>query len=83
MLLTAILPIIANAEPEDAYLSSGLVLKELGVIKGNEEGDLMLDDTLRRQDMVVLISRLYDNELSARAYLIKPKFTDLTNSYSF
>ena len=83
MLLTTILPIIANAEPEDAYLSSGLVLKGLGVIKGNEEGNLMLGDTLRRQDMVVLISRIYNDELSARAYLIKPKFTDLTKSYSF
>ncbi|TJX13415.1 S-layer homology domain-containing protein [Tissierella creatinini] len=83
MLLTAILPIIANAQPEEAYLSSGLILRDLGVIKGNEEGYLMLGNTLRRQDMVVLISRLYNNELSARAYLVKPKFTDLTKSYSF
>lgn len=83
MLLSALIPIIANAEPGDIYLSSGLVLRDLGVIKGNEKGNLMLGDTLKRQDMIVLISRLYNDELSARAYLIKPKFTDLTKSYSF
>ena len=83
MLLSALVPIIANAEPGDIYLSSGLVLRDLGVIEGNEKGNLMLGDTLKRQDMIVLISRLYNDELSARAYLIKPKFTDLTKSYSF
>lgn len=83
MIVSMLLPIIVNAEPEDVFLSSGLVLKELGVIKGNVEGDLMLKDNLRRQDMVVLMSRLYKEEDNAKTFLIKPKFTDVTDAYAF
>lgn len=81
MILSMLVPIIANAEPEDLFLSSGLVLENLGVLKGNEEGKLMLDDYLSRQDMVVLVSRLYKLENTAKTFLIKPKFTDVTDEY--
>lgn len=83
MIVSMLLPIIVNAEPEDAFLSSGLVLKELGIIKGDSEGDLMLNDNLRRQDMIVLMSRLYKEEDKAKTFLIKPKFTDVTDTYAF
>ncbi|WFA08668.1 S-layer homology domain-containing protein [Tissierella sp. Yu-01] len=81
MLLSLILPIIANAEPDDAFLSSGEALEALGVLIGNKDGDLMLNNKLKRQDMVVLISRLYKEENSAKASLLKPTFTDIKNKY--
>lgn len=83
MLLTLILPIIANAQPEDVFLSSGKILEKLYILSGNSDGDLMLEDNLKRQDMVVLISRLYKEENKAKIYLLKSKFTDLSYGYEF
>ena len=59
------------------------VLKELGLLKGDSYGNLMLDKPLKRQDMVVLLSRLYKEENKASKYLMPPDFNDLnrTNSY--
>lgn len=59
------------------------VLKELGMLKGNPAGDLMLDDYLKRQDMVVLISRLYKEENKARNYYFQPTFPDLADTNKF
>ncbi len=83
MLLSSILPIIANAEPEDNFLSSGKILENLGILEGNDDGDLMLNAKLSRQDMVVLVSRLYKEENRAKNFLIKPKFSDVTDDYTF
>lgn len=80
MVLSFLLPIIVNAD-KDLFLSSGKALETLGVLVGNNDGDLMLDKILNRQDMVVLISRLYKEENKAKTFLIKPKFTDITNEY--
>lgn len=44
MLLTLILPIIANAQPEDVFLSSGKILERLYILSGNSDGNLMLED---------------------------------------
>lgn len=59
------------------------VLKDLGVLKGDSYGNLMLDRYLKRQDLVVLLSRLYKEENKASKYLMPPDFNDLnrTNSY--
>lgn len=82
MLLSLILPIVVNAQKEeDLFRSSSKTLESLGVLKGNNDGDLMLDKILNRQDMVVLISRLYKEENRAKSFLIKPKFTDISNEF--
>lgn len=59
------------------------ILKDLGVLKGDSYGNLMLDKYLKRQDLVVLLSRLYKEENKASKYLMPPDFNDLnrTNSY--
>ena len=44
------------------------LLKELGVLLGNNSGDLMLDDDLLRRDAVVLLSRLMKAEETARNF---------------
>lgn len=81
IILSMLLPIIANAEQNDLFLSSGKTLQSLGILVGNQDGDLMLDRVLNRQDMVVLISRLYKEENKARTFLIKPKFKDVTDEH--
>lgn len=79
LIITMGLPIIANAEKEDLVLSSGKTLESLGVLQGDNDGDLMLTKILNRQDMVVLMSRLYKEETKAKASLIKPRFTDIAD----
>lgn len=78
-IIAMFLPNIAKAEKEDLFLSSGKVLETIGILQGDNEGDLMLNKILNRQDMVVLISRLYKEEAKAKSFLVKPKFTDVTD----
>lgn len=59
------------------------LLKELGVLKGDLSGNLMLDQALKRQDLVVLLSRLYKEENKASGYLLPPDFKDLNEDNLF
>lgn len=74
---------ITYADKDDLYLSSGKILQILGVLEGTETGDLKLKDNLTRQDMIVLISRLYKDEVKAKTFLTKPKFKDIPESDKF
>lgn len=75
-------PTFAAGNPtDDLYTQSGEILKNVGVLQGSSTGDLMLDKILTRQDMVVLISRLFKEEYIARNYAGKNNFTDINNSY--
>ncbi len=51
----------------ELYQKSGQILKNEGVLEGSGTGDLMLNQNLKRQDMVVLMSRLYKEENIAKA----------------
>ena len=64
-----------------SYEEAGEILKSLGVLLGNENGDLMLCHNLKRQDMVVLVSRLYGEEDIASKYPVKDIFMDIRNDY--
>ncbi|MCF6465010.1 S-layer homology domain-containing protein [Clostridium sp. Cult2] len=66
---------------KELYNQAGKILEGLGVLQGSETGDLMLENNLRRQDMVVLISRLYKEEATAKKYLAKDTFTDVKSSF--
>ena len=68
---------ISYADKDDLYLSSGKILQTLGVLVGAETGDLMLKENLKREQMVVLISRLYKEEDKAKAFIGKAKFKDI------
>lgn len=57
------------------------ILNDLGVLKGNASGDLMLKDNLKRQDMVVMLSRLLGVEEEAKAFEGETSFTDITDSF--
>lgn len=82
-ILSIVIPEYVVAETQEKYLSSGKILQSIGILDGNSNGDLMLDKNLSRQDMVVLISRLYKEENKAKAFIIKPKFLDLTEEHKF
>ena len=59
------------------YQKEGDFLKDLGVLKGDNSGNLMLEQNLTREQMVVLISRLYGKEGEAESYSAANSFTDL------
>ena len=65
MLFSVVSPVMAATE----YEAAGKRLEALGIFKGDENGNLMLDRNLRRQDMVVLMSRLYGEEDYAKTYV--------------
>ncbi len=79
MLLSALVPVLAAPD----YDYDGEVLKSLGVLTGDEDGDLMLNNNLRRQDMVVMISRLYKEEDKAKSYVGRNVFKDLNADRKF
>lgn len=74
---------LTYADKDDLYLSSGKILQTLGVLEGTETGDLKLKNNLTRQDMIVLISRLYKDEEKAKNFIVKPKFKDIPENDKF
>ena len=65
------------------YSSQGEYLKGLNILKGDENGDLMLDSKLTREQMVVLISRLYGKENTAANFKGVNFFKDVTSRHSY
>lgn len=60
---------------------AGEFLKKAGVLEGNDAGDLMLDKALKRQDMIVLFSRLLGQEEEAKTFDGQPTFKDIRDKY--
>ncbi len=75
--LVLLMSVPFTASAASPYEKEGVFLKDLGVLKGGTDGDLMLEDNLTREQMVVLISRLYGKESEAEGYLSANSFTDL------
>lgn len=60
----------------------GEFLEAAGVLKGDESGDLMLGNTLLRQDMVILLSRLMGVEEVAKGFESEGlTFEDIKDSF--
>lgn len=57
-------------------------LKKNGILVGNDDGDLMLDENLLRKDSVVLFARLLGKEAEAESFEMEgyPTFTDLAGN---
>ncbi len=64
-----------------AAKSSGETLRDLGILKGDLTGDLLLDQPLKRQDAIVLLSRLLGVEDLAENFPGNHTFTDVTDPY--
>ncbi|WP_077369501.1 Ig-like domain-containing protein [Anaerosalibacter sp. Marseille-P3206] len=80
LLLTTFTPSLASSQ-DDFYKQAGEILGNVKVLQGNASGDLMLNNYLNRQDMVVLVSRLFKEESVARNSSAKIPFKDVTNSF--
>lgn len=80
-ILSAVAPVMAAIE--DQYKDSAKILEELSILKGDEKGNLMLDKNLKRQDMVILISRLYQEEKEAGVFKANNIFKDLNKDRAF
>ncbi len=74
MMFSAVAPVLAANDYEEA----GNFLKDLGLLAGNTKGDLMLENNLKREDMVIMITRLYGKEEEASKFVGVNKFKDLT-----
>lgn len=79
LILSALAPVIA----ESIYDEAGEILSNLDVLRGDENGNLMLNSNLKRQDMVVMISRLYKKEDIAKSFKGKNVFKDLNAERKF
>ena len=74
----------ADEAKVDPAVEAGEFLKKAGVLEGSDSGDLMLDKQLKRQDAVVLLSRLMKAEEEAKKFPVTeeyPTFKDITNNY--
>lgn len=81
ILLLSTVPVLSAPSEDTLYEESAQILKSLGILHGNDNGDLMLEKTLKRQDMVVLISRLYGEEDTAKNYPTKDIFNDIKDDF--
>lgn len=79
IMISILSPILVLAK----YNNAGETLTNLGVLTGDENGNLMLDKNFKRQDMVVMIARLYREEKTAKNYQGTNIFKDLNASRKF
>lgn len=59
------------------YYNEAILLEKANIMKGDTNGDLMLDETLQRQDLVIIIARLYSEEKRAKSMTGKLEFKDV------
>jgi len=76
IITVCIFPINTKAEN-----TNGNYLKEIGILKGDLNGNLLLDEPIKRQDAIVLLSRLFQEEEQAKNYSKKTSFSDIKDPY--
>jgi hypothetical protein len=77
MVLSLAVPAFAAATNSDPTKEPGAYLKEIGVIKGDQNGDLLEDSNWKRQDVTVLLSTLLKQKEEAKATANTHGFTDV------
>ncbi|TJX68371.1 hypothetical protein E8P77_02700 [Soehngenia saccharolytica] len=79
VMVLGMIPVYAQAAtPQE---EAGKLLEQLGVLKGDQNGNLMLDKTLLRRDAVVMLARLLGEEEVAAKYPTAPTWKDVTIKY--
>lgn len=81
--LIMVMGIVVPVSAASPYETQGKFLKDLGVLKGNLSGDLMLESALTREQMVVLVSRLYGKEKDAEGFVANNVFQDLKPTHGY
>lgn len=77
LVLVLVLGSMPLAFADEHEMTAGEKLAELGLVQGDEEGNLMEDETLTRAQMMVMLARLYDVEEEAMAFDLPSEFTDV------
>lgn len=77
MLLVGIMPATMAAEK-----TAGEQLRDLGLLKGDDYGNLMEDKYLTRSEMMVILARMLGEYDEAEAYSSKSTFTDGNNHWA-
>lgn len=66
------------------YINEARLLEKAGIIRGDKNGNLMLDNTLTRQDLVIVICRVYDEEDKTKKLSTDLSFIDVDkNAYYY
>lgn len=68
---------------EEKFKNSANELKSYNIIQGDASGDMMLDKNLKREDLIIILSRLMSDETRAKKYSSETKFEDLKNANKF
>lgn len=77
LVFSALLPVHAENPSTEQYNEAGSILEDLGLLRGDGNGNLGLEQNLKKQHMVVMISRLYGEEEKASKFTGPNKFKDL------
>lgn len=77
MVLSLAVPAFAAATNSDPTKEPGKYLQEIGVIKGDQNGDLLEGSNWKRQDVTVLLSTLLKQKEEAKATANTHGFTDV------
>ncbi|WP_202707555.1 Ig-like domain-containing protein [Sporosalibacterium faouarense] len=80
LVLGSFAPVFAAADEND-YANQAELLKSLGVLKGDENGNLDLNATLDRQTLMVLTARLMGEEQVAENFKFESPFSDVDHPY--
>lgn len=81
LILTSSTLTLAKIPEKELRTQSGEILKNLGILQGDKSGNLMLDQNLKRQDMVILMSRLCNEEANAKKHPINHNFKDVKSTH--
>ena len=81
LVLALVFSMFASVAMAAEGTNAGEVLKNLGVIQGSDNGDLMEDSNWKRQDVAVLISRLLGQEPEAKATAKSHTFADVKGTF--
>ncbi|HCT64566.1 MAG TPA: hypothetical protein DIC60_04780, partial [Lachnospiraceae bacterium] len=85
MILTSMATAVFAAETSNdasTYADSANILKGFGIFVGDENGDLMLEQQLTRQDAVIIALRLMGKQdVEFETYEMPSDFTDILDEY--
>ena len=81
LVLVLVLGSMPLAFADEHEMTPGEKLQEYGLVLGDEEGNLMEDETFTRAQMMVMLARLYDVEDEAMAYDLPSSFSDVADDY--
>ncbi len=81
IIISVFSPVYGENLEKDLYETAGAILKDQEILLGTASGDLKLDQGFKREEMVVLLSRLHGEYDLAGKTSPKTKFVDIKNPF--